>query len=169
MGAPEQEKSPQQNNQPVVDLRQGQGVGSNTPQGPAGQGQQVPQEPSPQNQQFNQQVPGYGPSYGPYGPPYTPYPPQAQAQSGQPPRRGTKFLLGCCIFLLVLLIALVGTGVFFIKQGVDILRKRGVSDFAQFFEEKCGSVLRESIENTIDKQIKNFNTNTNIPTPDTSK
>lgn len=98
---------------------------------------------SPQYAQTSQVVP----------PPQYAQPPQpAQQKKGS---KTTQIMLGCCIFLLFVLIGITGLGVFYIKQGVDILREKGVDDFVQFFDEKLGNTIRDAIEQGTKQQFEN--------------
>lgn len=65
-------------------------------------------------------------------------------------------LLGCCIFLLLIQITIWGLGVYYLRQGVTVLRQKGISDFQKFLEDKFGNLIKTAIEKGAQDQLQKF-------------
>ena len=130
---------------PVVDLRQpNQDQSANQPLS----------EMTPAGTQSPSEAPSL--SSAPATPTYQAPAAQQPIQSQTPKKGGgfKTFLMGCCIFLLLVLIGLVGLGVYYTRQAVVVLREKGTKDFVQYFDDKFGKNLEKVLQDGAREQIE---------------
>jgi hypothetical protein len=66
----------------------------------------------------------------------------------------TNALLGCCIFLLLIFIALAGLAAYFAKQAIDIFKEKSGQDIIQYLDQRFGDTVEERFQDSIEQGLE---------------